>query len=102
MVAKEYSPKLYPSSFYLYQNYPNPFNPITTIRYDLPRQASVAVVIYDLLGRQVRTLVNNIQDPGIKSVIWDGTNDSGRPVSTGLYLYRIQAGDFTQTPRLFC
>ena len=89
-----------PSKFTLHQNYPNPFNPVTTLRYDLPEQANVNIIIYDLLGREVRTLVNTTQDAGFKSVIWDATNDYGKPVSAGVYLYQIQAGEFVQTKKM--
>lgn len=89
------------SSYYkLMQNYPNPFNPITTLRYDLPEQASVKIIIYDMLGRQVRTLINQTQDAGFKSVIWDGTNDFGKTVSAGIYLYQIKAKGFVQTRKM--
>lgn len=86
-----------PVRFELFQNYPNPFNPVTTVRYGLPERAEVTLVIYDILGRKVRTLVQGSQEPGYKSVTWDGTNDIGEQVSAGLYLYRIRAGDFTET-----
>jgi outer membrane protein assembly factor BamB len=89
------------SSYYkLMQNYPNPFNPITTLRYDLPEQVNVNIIIYDMLGRQVRTLINQTQDAGFKSVIWDGTNDFGKTVSAGIYLYTIKAGDYSQTKKM--
>ena len=89
-----------PNKFILHQNYPNPFNPVTTLRYDLPEQATVNIIIYDLLGREVRTLVNTTQDAGFKSVIWNATNDYGKPVSAGVYLYQIQAGEFVQTKKM--
>ena len=89
-----------PTEFALHHNYPNPFNPVTTLRYDLPEQANVNIIIYDLLGREVRTLVNTTQDAGFKSVIWDATNDYGKPVSAGVYLYQIQAGEFVQTKKM--
>ena len=89
-----------PEVFALHQNYPNPFNPITTLRYDLPEQSMVNIIIYDLLGRQVRTLINQTQDAGFKSVIWDATNDYGKPVSAGVYLYKIQAEGFIQTKKM--
>ena len=89
-----------PKNFVLEQNYPNPFNPVTTIRYDLPGQSYVLITIYDILGREIRMLVNTTQDAGYKSVIWDGTNDFGQHVSAGVYIYRIQAGDFTQTRKM--
>jgi hypothetical protein len=91
---------LIPDVFALHQNYPNPFNPITTLRYDLPEYANVNIVIYDLMGRHVRTLVNQTQDAGFKSVIWNATNDYGKPVSAGVYLYQIRAGEFVQTRKM--
>jgi len=95
-----FSEALIPEVFALHQNYPNPFNPITTLRYDLPEQAIVNIIIYDMLGREVKTLVNSTQDAGFKSVIWDATNDYGKPVSAGVYLYQIQAGEFRQTKKM--
>ena len=89
-----------PHAFNLYNNYPNPFNPVTTFRYDLPENSHVTITIYDMLGRQVKTLINQTQDAGFKSVIWDATNDYGNPVSAGVYLYKIQAGEFVQTKKM--
>jgi len=84
----------------LKQNYPNPFNPVTTIRFDLPEQSHVTLTIYDILGREIRKLTNTTQDAGYKSVIWDGTDEFGRSVGTGIYLYQIKAGNFTQTRKM--
>jgi hypothetical protein len=89
-----------PNEFKLLQNYPNPFNPVTTLRYDLPEQSLVTITIYDMLGREVKTLINQIQDTGYRSVIWNATNDYGKPVSAGVYLYKIQAGEFVQTKKM--
>ena len=89
-----------PTSFTLFPAYPNPFNPVTTLRYDLPEQATVNIIIYDMLGKEVKTLVNTIQDAGFKSVIWDATNKYGKPVSAGVYLYQIQSGEFVQTGKM--
>jgi hypothetical protein len=89
-----------PLTFQLHNAFPNPFNPVTTLRYDLPEQANVNIIIYDMLGRQVRTLVNTTQDAGFKSVIWNATNDYGEPVSAGVYIYQIQAGEFVQTKKM--
>ncbi len=58
------------------------------------------IIIYDMLGREVKTLVNTTQDAGFKSVVWNATNDHGKPVSAGVYLYQIQAGDFVQTKKM--
>ncbi|MDP6455978.1 MAG: T9SS type A sorting domain-containing protein, partial [Candidatus Marinimicrobia bacterium] len=92
--------ELIPESFALHANYPNPFNPTTTISYDLPEQAQVTLGIYDLLGKQIKTLVNQSQDAGNRTAVWDGTDDLGRQVSAGVYLYQIEAGDFTQTRKM--
>ena len=89
-----------PAKYSLHQNYPNPFNPVTTLRYDLPENSYVNVTVYDMLGREVKTLVNTTQDAGFKLVIWDATNDYGKPVSAGVYLYKIQAGEFVQTKKM--
>ena len=82
------------------QNYPNPFNPTTTIRYELPVHSHVTITICDLLGRRVTTLVNENIVPGYKSVVWDGTDSFGKPVSAGLYLYQIRAGSFTKVRKM--
>jgi len=89
-----------PKEFSLSQNFPNPFNPVTTINYDLPEQSHVLINIYDILGREIRTIVKTTQDAGYKSVIWDGTDEFGRSVGTGIYLYQIKAGDFNQTKKM--
>ena len=89
-----------PIQYALHQNYPNPFNPITTLRYDIPENSHVTITIYNMLGRQVKTLINQTQDAGYKSVIWDATNDYGKPVSAGIYLYQIQAGEYISTKKM--
>jgi hypothetical protein len=89
-----------PESFALHANYPNPFNPTTTISYDLPEQSQITLGIYDILGKQIKTLINQSQDAGSKIAIWDGTDNLGRQVSAGVYLYQIQAGAFTQTRKM--
>ncbi|MBT5223860.1 MAG: T9SS type A sorting domain-containing protein [Candidatus Marinimicrobia bacterium] len=91
---------LMPLSFALHQNYPNPFNPTTTLQYDLPEDAKVKIMIYDLMGREIKTLVNNQQTAGFKSILWDATNNLGQPVSAGMYLYRISAGDFHSVKKM--
>ncbi|MCK4813663.1 MAG: T9SS type A sorting domain-containing protein [Candidatus Marinimicrobia bacterium] len=83
-----------PVEFALHQNYPNPFNPTTTINFDLPAAADVKLVIYDIAGRKVRTLVNgNNIEAGYKKIVWNGRDDFGNGVATGMYIYRIIAGD---------
>jgi len=89
-----------PTSYMIHQNYPNPFNPVTTLRYDLPEDGNVNITIFDLMGRQVRTLISGQQTAGYKSAQWNATNDAGSPVSAGLYLYTIQAGEFRQTKKM--
>ena len=89
-----------PNQFELAQNYPNPFNPGTTIRYALPYQAEVRLEIYNALGQLVKVLVNKSQTAGIKTVNWNGTNQFGEPVSSGVYLYRLKAGNHIQTRKM--
>jgi len=86
--------------FLLNDNYPNPFNPLTTINYNIPGDGFVNITIYDMMGRVVKTLVNISQTAGFKSVQWNATNDRNEPVSTGLYLYTIKAGNFRQTKKM--
>ncbi len=90
----------FPQGFVLEQNFPNPFNPSTTLRYELPEDGLVNVTIYDMMGRQVSTLVSSQQAAGYKSIQWNATNDFGKPVSAGVYLYQIQAGEFVQTKKM--
>ena len=89
-----------PTKFNLQNSFPNPFNPVTTLRYDLPEDALVNITIYDMVGRVVKTLMNDQQTAGYKSIQWNATNDAGSPVSAGIYLYMIQAGDFRQTKNM--
>ena len=89
-----------PTKFNLQNSFPNPFNPVTTLRYDLPEDALVNITIYDMVGRVVKTLMNDQQTAGYKSIQWNATNDAGSPVSAGIYLYMIQAGDFRQTKKM--
>ena len=89
-----------PLEFALSQNYPNPFNPITRIKYDLPEKSDVVLLVYDIMGREVATLINEQQEPGYRSIMWDGLNSSGQRVSAGMYFYTIQAGKFRQTKKM--
>ena len=84
----------------VHNNFPNPFNPVTTIRYDLPEDGLVNITIYDMMGRQISTLVSGQQTAGYNIVQWDATNTLGEAVSAGLYLYTIHAGEFTQTKKM--
>jgi len=89
-----------PEKFALYSNYPNPFNPTTNIKYDLSEVSKVRLTIYDLMGREVRTLVNKVQSPGRIEVSWNGTDQFGHMVGAGVYLYRVQANQNTATGKM--
>ena len=91
---------LVPKEFTLHQNYPNPFNPITSIHYDLPEDGFVNITVYDMIGRIVKSLVNDPQTAGYKTIQWDATNYRNEAVSAGLYLYTIQAGEFRQSKKM--
>ncbi len=82
-----------PKDFVVYQNYPNPFNPGTEIRYSIPMDAKVEVAVFNLLGEKVATLVSKHQQQGVHKVAWDGRDDSGQRVSSGVYLFTVKAGD---------
>jgi hypothetical protein len=99
-VSVEERPEV-PLVFALEQNYPNPFNPTTQIQFSLPERADVLLEVYDILGRKVATLINNENyGVGYHTVTWNATNQTGRTISSGMYIYRLQAGDFVQTKRM--
>ena len=89
-----------PKEFDIRQNYPNPFNPTTVIEYALPKAAPVNIHIFNILGQKVRNLVDETQEPGFKTVSWDGKDDSGREVGSGIYFYRIVAGSFVKCRKM--
>jgi hypothetical protein len=89
-----------PGKFELFQNYPNPFNQLTQIGFTLENSAFVDLTIYDLLGRKVKTLVSENLPTGYKSVLWDGTDESGKEVASGIYLYELKAGDLSMSKKL--
>ena len=91
---------LLPDKYALQQNFPNPFNPRTTIHYELPNQELVKIIIFNLLGHQVKRLVDGFRGAGVNSIVWDATNDHGQPVSAGIYIYQLQAGGFLQTRKM--
>lgn len=91
---------LVPSVFRLAQNAPNPFNPTTTLEYDLPKSAHTVLTIYDALGRQVRTLVDARQTAGFYKVSWNGLDQRGVPVGSGVYFYTLTAGEFATTKKM--
>ena len=84
-----------PGEFRLEQNYPNPFNPSTTIKYELPKSSMVRLTVYDMLGREVASLMNETRGAGVYEVKFDASN-----LSSGVYLYKLQAGDLVQTRKL--
>ncbi|MFQ5798744.1 MAG: FlgD immunoglobulin-like domain containing protein, partial [Bacteroidota bacterium] len=92
--------QILPTMFKLEQNYPNPFNPSTTIQFQLAEFAKVKIAILDILGRHIKTLVKEEMDPGAYSLVWDGTDASGRRVASGVYLYRMRAGDFIRSKKM--
>ena len=89
-----------PNEYVLHPAYPNPFNPMTNIRYEIAEDVFVSITVYDLLGNVVNNLINTNQSSGYKSVQWNATNNQGQPVSAGVYLYSIEAGDFRQTKKM--
>jgi len=98
-VPEEQSLKTSPE-FVLHPNYPNPFNPGTTIQFTLPVMENVKLSVYDITGRHVKTLINQICSQGIHSVVWDGRDDLGNLVASGLYLYKLESGAFSKTRKL--
>lgn len=86
-----------PSEFTLSQNYPNPFNPSTNIRIGVPSGQHVLLEVYNVVGQRVATLIDEVKDPGWYSVTWDGSDDSGAPVASGIYPYRLVIGDRSET-----
>ena len=89
-----------PVKYSLNQNYPNPFNPVTTIDYILPENGLVNITIFDMMGREINTLLNSSQTAGYKSIQWNATNNQSDAVSAGIYLYRIKVEDFIQTKKM--
>ena len=84
-----------PGQFSLLQNYPNPFNPATSIKYNIPKQSFVKLTVYDVLGREVTALVNEMKKPGPYEATFDGTG-----FASGVYMYKIEAGDFTDVKKM--
>ncbi len=90
-----------PEDFVLHGNYPNPFNPSTTIRFALPISKKVSLVVYDMLGREVRTLVaDQVYQNGTHDVVWDGTNNGNQPVASGNYIYTLRFGNYTKSGKM--
>jgi hypothetical protein len=89
-----------PLEFRVHQNYPNPFNPVTTLRYALPVRGEVEVAVFNVLGQRVATLVCKTESAGEHTVVWNSTDDKGRPVASGVYFYRVRAGDEVQSRKM--
>jgi flagellar hook assembly protein FlgD len=89
-----------PTSFGLSQNYPNPFNPETNIDFALPKASNVELTIFNVLGQKVVTLINEKMDAGTYRETWRGTSESGTQVASGIYFYRLTAGDYVTTKKM--
>jgi len=89
-----------PEEFNVSQNYPNPFNPSTTINFSIPQQSHVVIKVYDMMGREIKTLLNEEKSPGSYSAQWNGENSYGTRVATGIYFYRVNAGILTQVKKM--
>src|SRR5690554_1429227 len=84
----------------LHANYPNPFNPETTISYSVEKAGNVTIEVYNMLGQKVKTLVNDTQTPGNHTVVWNGTDNNGKSVSSGVYFYRMKNGTYSKTNKM--
>ena len=91
---------LTPNQFKVFNAYPNPFNPVTTLRYQLPEANMVTVTIYDMAGKEVKTLIHQQQTAGVHGIQWNGTNNLGNTVSAGIYLYQVHSGVYNQTNKM--
>ncbi|MFC1563448.1 T9SS type A sorting domain-containing protein [candidate division KSB1 bacterium] len=100
LVTSVENDRLMPTEFGLKQNFPNPFNPSTVIEYQLPAAAQVRLTIYNILGQEVRTLVDRFESTGYRRVIWDARDNHGRAVSPGVYIYKLQAGNFVSIKKM--
>ena len=89
-----------PENFELYQNFPNPFNPEIEISFQVPKSGNIVINIYNVLGEKICTLVNSQYDPGYHSLVWDGKDKFGAAVTSGIYLYKLQADNFSQTKKM--
>jgi hypothetical protein len=90
-----YNPEITPDKYSLSQNYPNPFNPVTNIKFEIPRSGFVSIIVYDLLGREISTLVNQQMQPGGYSIDWDASN-----YPSGAYFYKIESGNYSESKRM--
>jgi len=99
-VDEDYNPPFVPTAYDLKQNYPNPFNPVTNIVFDIVKAGRVRIDVFDASGRLVRTLLDEYRGAGRHSVVWDGRNNAGSVVPSGIYFYRINTGEFTATRKM--
>ncbi|MBD3216707.1 MAG: T9SS type A sorting domain-containing protein [candidate division Zixibacteria bacterium] len=98
-MIEQHSPQL-PKSVELYQNFPNPFNPTTSIQYSLDSRQAVRIDIFDIRGRQVAMIVDDVKDAGVHQAYWNGRDDKGTPAASGIYFYRLKTGDHTLTKKM--
>ena len=89
-----------PTEFKLHENYPNPFNPSTNIKFDIPENGLVSLIVYDLMGHKVTELVNTNMNSGFHNVSWNGTDNFGNTVSTGVYIYQLKTGNYSNTQKM--
>jgi hypothetical protein len=89
-----------PDRYELQQNYPNPFNPKTNIEYQLPMETRVSLKIYNIMGQEVKTLIDDVKEAGYHALIWNGLDNSGVAVSSGIYYYRMVTGSFVETKKM--
>ena len=89
-----------PAEFSLHGNYPNPFNPVTSIGYEIPKESFLTISVYNLLGHKVTDLVSDMHPAGYHNVMWNSMDMSGKPVSSGVYIYTIQADDFRAVKKM--
>jgi hypothetical protein len=94
------APVAIPTAYRLYQNYPNPFNPNTEIHFDLPEAVKVQLKVFNVLGQQVTTLVNDVRPAGVYRVMWDGKSAGGSSVASGVYVYQLKAGSFVDAKKM--
>ena len=99
-VATSVRPQNVPVGFELYDNYPNPFNPTTKIQFSIADRQLTIVKVYDVLGREVVTLVNEVKEPGTYTVEFSAKGGDGSNLASGVYFYRLQAGSFVETKKL--
>ncbi len=100
VVVSSKSKTLLPETFSLSQNYPNPFNPQTIIKYTLPEDCHVELTLYNILGQKVKTLVNQHQSAGYKMIHWNGKDDKGNEIPSGLYFYKIKTPKYSETKKM--